>query len=314
MRFAMRHLLILKAAAGFVALSATLAVPARADAIRAVSGFTSTTAGNATKSDRSFVETGFVGTSFKFNASNIGQFRDGSLTNSSGTYAWNDVVPSDFGSGNTYPQNPDRGDLATPFSNEGSGGAALREVFESSNLAYLLDGESNVAWTLDLLYGPGQSIIADGDDTTMDLLFLERGANSMLGVRAIRTDGTLTDAVILNFRLMGGSDYGVTRNGGLTDFSLDTLEINSAQQVSGIGVDLSAFGILTGQSIKGIQVFALKDTPNLKFDGPDFLGFVASQRSVAVPEPSSIAMALIGGSAFGLIGWRRRRRDQRIDN
>jgi hypothetical protein len=279
----------------------------RADSIRAVSGFQSVASGSATTSDRAFVETGFVGTSFKLTAADIGTFQSGTLVNSDGTYTWNDVVPSDFGGGNTYPQNPDRGDTATPFPSEGLGGAKLSEVFEPRNLAYLLDGESDVSWTLDLLYGPGLGVVADGDDSTMELLVLERGANSMLGVQAILTDGSLTAAVLLNFRTDPGSDYGVARNGGLTDFSLDTLEIGGAQQVAGIGVDLGAFGLTAGQAVLGYRFFAQADSPSLRFDGPDFLGFVGTVRSQAVPEPGSLALAGIGALGVALAARRRGR-------
>ena len=278
--------------------------------IRAVTGFKSTgTTGQETTGDRSFKETGFVGTSFKFTTDNISQFTDGTLKytddNVNYQYGWTDVIPSDLGSGNKYPQNPERGDTATPFANEPTGGT-LKEVFGSGNLAYLLDGESNVKWSIDLFYKPGTGIVADGDDSTIDLLMLERGANSMLGVRAILADNSLSNDLILNFRT-SGSDYGVAANGGLTDFKLNTTEIDGDQSVAGIGVDLSAFGLAKGSKVIGFQYFVNKDTDSLHFDGPDFLGFVATQQPHnIVPEPSSFVLAGVGGLCLAFRVLRRR--------
>ena len=279
--------------------------------IRAVTGFSSTgTSGQETTGDRSFNETGFVGTSFKFTTANISKFTDGTLkytdNNVNYEYGWTDVIPSDLGSGNQYPQNPDRGDKATPFANEPTGGT-LKEVFGSGNLAYLLDGESDVKWSLDLLFQSGTGIVADGDDSTIDLLMLERGANSMLGVRAILADNTLSNDLILNFRT-SGSDYGVPANGGLTDFKLNTTEIDGDQSVAGIGVDLSAFGLAAGSKVIGFQYFVNRDTSSLHFDGPDFLGFIATQppQILPVPEPSSFALAGLGGVCLAFRVLRRR--------
>lgn len=293
--------------------AAALLTPAasHAGSIHAVTGFQSTASGSATKGNRTFVQTGFVGTSNVLTAADLATFQDGSFSYTQGSttynYGWNDIIPSDLGGGSVYPQNPDRGDSATPFPGEGSGGGTLNDVFSSKNLAYLLDGESDVAWSLELRYAAGQGVVADGDDQTVELFLLERGANSMLGVQAILLDGSLSDAVTLNFRTGSGSDYGVARMGGLTDFSLDTLEIDGAQQVAGIGLDLGAFGLTAGQAVIGYRFFVEKDTPNLRYDGPDFLGFVGSVHTQAVPEPASLALAATGAIGVALVARRRRR-------
>lgn len=289
---------------------------AQAAITRPISGFTSSgTPGQATTGDRTFIETGFVGTNFKFTTDNISQFKNGKLNFTSNSvnyqYGWTDVIPSDLGSGNDYPLNPDRGDTATPFAGEPIGGT-LEEVFGSGNLAYLLDGESDVKWTLDLLFESGFGIVADGDDQTMDLLMLERGANSMVGVRAILADHTLSQDLIVNFRT-AGSAHGVAGTGGLTDFSLNTTEIGGAQVVAGVGIDLSAFGLSTGTQVIGFQYFVNRDTSLLRFDGPDFLGFIATQEVEqfpevnAVPEPSTMVLASLGSLCLAYRTGRRRR-------
>lgn len=289
---------------------------AQAAITRPISGFVSAgTPGEATKGNRTFIETGFEGTSFKFTTDNISKFANGKLSFTSNSvnyqYGWTDVIPSDLGSGNDYPLNPDRGDTATPFAGEPIGGT-LEEVFGSGNLAYLLDGESDVQWTLDLLFESGFGIVADGDDQTMDLLMLERGANSMIGVRAILADHTLSQDLIVNFRT-SGSNYGIEGKGGLTDYSLDTTEISGAQRVAGVGIDLSAFGLSAGTQVIGFQYFVNRDTSLLRFDGPDFLGFIATQEVEqfpevnAVPEPSTMVLASLGSLCLAYRTGRRRR-------
>lgn len=286
---------------------------AQAAITRPISGFSSLgTPGQPNTGNRTFVETGFEGTSFKFTTDNISKFADGKLKFTSDNvtyqYGWTDVIPSDLGSGNVYPLNPDRGDTATPFAGEPVGGT-LEEVFGSGNLAYLLDGESDVKWTLDLLFETGFGIVADGDDETIDLLMLERGGNSMVGVRAILADHTLSQDLIVNFRT-SGTNYGIDGKGGWTDYELNTTEIGGAQKVAGVGIDLSAFGLTTGAEVIGFQYFVNRDTGVLKFDGPDFLGFIATQELQevnVVPEPSTLVLASLGSLCLAYRTGRRRR-------
>ncbi|MFN7732879.1 MAG: exosortase-dependent surface protein XDP2 [Pirellula sp.] len=283
---------------------------AQAAITRPISGFQSVgTPGQATTGNRTFVETGFVGTNFKFTTDNISQFKNGELKFTSNNvnyqYGWTDVIPSDLGSGNDYPLNPDRGDTATPFAGEPVGGT-LQEVFGTGNLAYLLDGEADVQWTLDLLFETGFGIDAYGDDSTIDLMMLERGANSMLGVRAILANRTLSQDLIVNFR-ESGTNYGVEGKGGLTDYQLNTTEIGGAQKVAGVGIDLSAFGLSAGTQVIGFQYFVNRDTNLMRFDGPDFLGFIATQQVRPVPEPSTLVVASLGSLCLAYRTGRRRK-------
>jgi len=136
---------------------------------------------------------------------------------------------------------------------------------------------------------------------------LERGANSMIGVRAILANQTLSQDLIVNFR-ESGSNYGVEGKGGLTDYQLNTLEIGGAQKVAGVGIDLSAFGLSAGTQVIGFQYFVNRDTDLLRFDGPDFLGFIATQQVQPVPEPATMVMAGLGSLCLAYRTGRRRRK------
>lgn len=264
-----------------------------------IQNFTSTAPGSPTKGDRWFIGTGFAGSSTIFDDSNLGHFTDGWLVNNTGTYGWNVQVPGDFSSSNHYSGNPDRGDLATPFSGEGNNpkSGTLREVFESRNLAYLIDGEDQGSWRLNLLYGQGRYIVADaGNANTVELMILERGANSRLGVRPILGfDGGGNPIYGTSITLDFGT--GALAHAAFTDYSLDTLEIDNVQQVSGIGVDLSAFGLSEGTKVYGFKLFA-----EGSFNGPDVIGVVGS--AAPVPEPATLFA--LGAGAAALL--RRRRR------
>jgi len=240
--------------------------------------------------DRAFISTEFVGSSAKFDTNSIGHFQDGTLRIGGahgGTYGWNSAIPRDVDtSGNDYALNPDRGDKTTAFGGEAGKTAKLSEVFGQSNLGYLLDGEAERAWTLDLMYGNGGYITADGSSDP-ELLMLERGANSKLGVRAILEGGAFSQDFIMDFH--------TNKQAGLTDYTLNTLEIDGAQQVGGIGVSLDAFGLAKGTKILGYQYFS---DDSGYFEGPDFIGFVASRTTpTPVPEPMSI-FAMSAGLAF----------------
>lgn len=302
-----------------LALIALFPVSARAqqfyDYIYPVLNFTSSVPGgqSATTGDRFFTSTAFSGgqVGYTFNASNVGHFDDGrlmfgpSVTSPTVTYNWNDWVPADLGGFDNNLWDPDRGDTATAYADEPGLHVRLNEVVTTGNISRVFDGELGSSGTnayLQLYFGNGSYLQSDGVYNTPELVLLERGANSGVWVRAIRDNHTYTDAISVNFRTSGStydsrSGLNVPGKGGSTGFSLDTLEINSAQSVSGVGVDLRAFGITnTTDRIIGYEIWF--DGGNTFTNGPDIHGFFLSREPTPVPEGSSL-LALSGFLAGG---------------
>ncbi|RYG45491.1 hypothetical protein EON79_12500, partial [bacterium] len=185
-----------------IATGLTMAACANAALTYKIDGFQSS---GVQDGDRAFVGTGFTGSSYTMDQSNIGYFGDGTFKVQGNTYGWNDAIPGDFGNSNDYALNPDRGINATPFAGESNNpkSGKLSEVFGQSNLGYLLDGEDNVTWSLDLKYRDNGYITVDGTVGKPELLMLERGANSKLGVRAILDGGAYSSAFIMDFGTSG---------------------------------------------------------------------------------------------------------------
>lgn len=268
--------------------------------------------GDATRSDRYFTSTGFYGLTFTMNTSNIGHFRDGQLrwdaygSNPARTFGWTDRVPVDLGSTDNQPWDPDRPDFGTPFSGESDNPrwATLQEVFEGNIVNRVMDGEASIANAyLTLYFGNGSYIQSDGNAQTPELVLLERGANSAVYVRAIRSDYTYSNTIAVNFRVGTGTNYdpltgiNVPQRGGNTDFSVNTMEIGAAQAVSGVGIDLMAFGnISTSDRVIGYEIWFQTNT---FCDGPDLHSFILSKPPTPVPEASTLAalMTFLGGGA-----------------
>jgi hypothetical protein len=259
---------------------------------------------DTTTGDRYFTSCGFEGLSFTMDTTNVGQFRNGQLrwdaygSNPARTFNWNDLVPADLGGTNNSPWDPDRGDTGTPYPNE-PGYARLSDIFSTGNINRVLDGESNVANAyVDLYFGGGAYVQSDGLATTPELVLLERGGNSAVYVRAIRSDGSYSQTLSVNIRSGTGTTYDprtgqyITNKGGSCGFSLNSMEIDSAQPVYGTGIDLMAFGdISTSDKIIGYQIWF--EYNNTFCNGPDLHGFILSKQAV-VPEASS----LIGFAAY----------------
>ncbi len=236
--------------------------------------------------DRELTKMTFSGASNIFTGSNFLKFADGSLTNNSGTYGWTAQIKRDVNSSNNYSGNPDRADTAAPFMGEAGKTGTLKEVFGSyngyKNMSYIIDGEDTAAWCLDLLFTPGMLISADADDKTVELAILERGGNSDLRVYGINQDGSLTSSIMM----MRGST-------GKTGWTLDTLEIDGAQNVVGVGISLDS-------SWKNLKGFRFEATNGM--DGPDLVA-VGVGETFRIPAPGSLALVGLGG----LVAGRRRR-------
>lgn len=235
--------------------------------------------------DRELTSLGFTTSSSTMDGSNFLHWSDGAITNNVGTYGWSGAMPRDMGSSNSVTGNADRADGASLFGGEGGGTGTLSEVFGSfggyKNMSWIIDGEDDGAWTLDLFLGAGQSLDADSDSNTVELAILERGGNSDLQVRGIRGDGSVTGAITM---LRGST--------GATGWSLDTLEIDGSQSVKGVGISLDS----SWQDIVGFRFEAANG-----MNGPDLVGVGVT--NALVPAPG--AMALLAAAA--IVGRKRRR-------
>jgi len=272
--------------------------------------------GTDTTHDRYFTSTGFEGTTYTMDTSNISQFADGrlrwgSLTSPLGDFGWNDLVPADLGGSNNSAWDPDRPDAGTPYADE-PGYARMRDIFDLGIVNRILDGENNVSNAyVDLYFGSGAWVQSDGVATTPELVLLERGGNSAVYVRAIKEGGSYSNALSVNMRTGTGTTYdprtglNIARVGGSAGFSVNTLEINSAQSVSGTGIDLMAFGdITTSDRIVGYQIWF--EYNNAFCDGPDLHGFILSK--VATPEaPSGVGLLVLLTAGGGWTWFARRR-------
>ena len=228
---------------------------------------------------------GFIGSATLFGDSNFSTFTDGSLTNNLGTFAWGASITRDMNTGgNAIDGNPDRADNATAFAGEPFGVGTLGEVFGTSlgyrNMSYLIDGEDNRGWSMNLFFGGNRTISADSDDSTVEVSVLERGGNSDFNVYGILADQSTTSALFVS--------RGLT---GQTGWSLNSLEIGGAQNVYGVGISLDS----SWTNLIGLRIEALSN-----FNGPDI---VAVGTAAAVPGPASLCLLAL----LGLKASRRRR-------
>lgn len=235
--------------------------------------------------DRELTSMGFTGSPTLFGGANFLNFASGSLTNNVGTYGWNTPIPRDMSGGSSISGNPDRADTSTPFAGEAGNTGTLAEVFgpfagSYKNMSYIIDGEDNGAWVLDLLFAPGFTLSADADTSTVELAVLERGRNSDYRVYGIQAGQTLTSPVLVP-----------RANSAAAGWSIDTLEISGAQQVGGVGLSLDP----SWANLVGIRIEAANG-----FNGPDL---VAVGTAMPVPAPGAAGLLALG--ALGLL--RRRR-------
>jgi hypothetical protein len=146
-------------------------------------------------------------------------------------------------------------------------------------MGYLIDGEDQGAWSMDLLLGAGQALSVDDDAATVELAVLERGKNSDFVVRGILVDRSLTDAIFVGRGSLGGAGW-----------SMNTLEIEDTQAVGGVGISLGQ----EWDGAIGVRIEALSS-----YNGPDIVAV-----GVAVPGPGAAGVLAAGAVVVG----RRRRK------
>jgi len=235
--------------------------------------------------DRELTSMGFASSSTVFSGANFLNFSGGSLSNNIGTFGWNTPIPRDMGGQNNNSGNPDRADSASVYTGEAGHTGTLSEVFGSfstgyKNLSYIIDGEDNGAWSLDLLFAPGLTLSADSDNSTIELALVERGRNSDMLVYGLIAGGGVTQSVLVP-----------RANLAQAGWSLDTLEIGGAQEVGAVGLSLDS----SWTNLVGFRIVATS-----AFNGPDL---VAVGTAMPVPAPGAAALAALGGLCIA----RRRR-------
>lgn len=239
--------------------------------------------------NRAFVSTGFVGSADVLTQAAAGVFADGKLTYGSSAYNWNDLVPRDMAPNqNVYPGNPDRADQSSPYAAEAQNKGRLSEVFGVNNLSHIIDGEDDGAWTIDLFFPLGQTLVSDGQNKTPEIVIFERGGNSSLGVKGITVSGGVY-SYTSGFVLQPGN----FTNAG---WNLNTIEISEGQPVVGVGFDLNHLGSVAN-GIVGLRVYSAPT-----FSGPDIVGIRTAE---TIPEPATLG--LLGSSALLAFVSRRRR-------
>ena len=193
---------------------------------------------------------------------------------------------------NTGAASTDRGDKASkPGGREVSGlnnptDDDIAAYLGNTNLNNIIDVEDGKTMKMNLFFQ--ETMFAD--NTGLDnLFFWERGSGkynaSDLSIQAIDASGNLIGKSLF----LGRNDK------QYAGFSLDTLEIDKAQEVGSWGVKLSQLGVT---SAAGIRVFS-----DWTMNGPDFK--VMARASKSVPEPATLAG--LGLVAASLAAVRRRK-------
>lgn len=144
----------------------------------------------------------------------------------------------------------------------------IRDNLANNNLNSIVDTEEDGNFTLDLDFGQ-----------VIDTLFLwERGGNSSLELQALDVNGTLIGSAVT-------VDSSTFDSAG---FSIDTTQIEGAQEVFSLGIEAPHF-FNTTDDIYGVRAIS-----EAVFNGPDFK-LIASAPSV--PEPATVlGLAAVAGA------------------
>jgi len=188
---------------------------------------------------------------------------------------------------NTGAASTDRGDNASkPNGLEVSGVknptmSDIATYLGNTNLNNIIDTEDNGSFEMNLFF----TYLIQEDNKGLDNIFVfERGRNSDLVVQAIDAKGDLIGNYIKLEDTKNQVDLG---------YSIDTTEINGAQEVGGWGISLKQLGIT---SAAGIRI-----RTESGFNGPDFKMIARLNDDPVlrerVPEPATLlGLGLVAGS------------------
>lgn len=169
--------------------------------------------------------------------------------------------------GNTGAASSDKGDKASGIAVEAATGSNLATSLGNLNLSNIVDTEDNGSFTMNLFFG----------NRANKFLFFERGMNSNLRVQALDKQGNL----------IGNSiklDSSTWQEAG---YQLNTTEIDSAQKVGSLGLNLADLGLGNTPAISGLQLIS-----KASYNGPDF-----KVVGVSVPEPTTVlGLGLVGAA------------------
>ncbi|MBC7806190.1 MAG: hypothetical protein H7145_08570 [Akkermansiaceae bacterium] len=195
---------------------------------------------------------------------------------------------------------------------------SIRAAFNSLSLVQGIDGEGT-PYTLDLIFQRGINDNNTALDTTPELIFFERGANSTYNIQVI-TGGTFAAPTFAPNTISINS--GNVTQARQTGYFIDTVEITGSQQLAATGLDLNSFFNGAVSTVYGVRV---TDVNGADLYG-NFLSAVNTNQFVPVPQelqgagflsetlvfqpvpaPPAVVSLLIGGGV-GLLGMLTRRR------
>ncbi|TFL16862.1 exosortase-dependent surface protein XDP2 [Jannaschia formosa] len=175
--------------------------------------------------------------------------------------------------------------------------ATLLNAFNSRSLSEMTDGEGQALMQFEMTFENTLAYDDIGGDSLPDLVFFERGGNDVFDIE-LMIGGTAKSPIYSSALTINSGSFA---NSG---FSVNTVEISTAQAMFVGGFDLSGWGLGAGARVGG---FRLTTT-----GGPDLGGFFLSAEDpgsfgAPFPVPLPAGALLLLGAIAGLAGLRRRR-------
>ncbi len=179
--------------------------------------------------------------------------------------------------------------------------ATVREALNSMSLSELVDGEARDDKRIRGLFAQGLTDNDTDADTVPELVLFERGMNDAFSLRLI-LGGTFDTPVFSAAREVRSADFWDT------GVRVNTTEIGGAQAISVGAFDFNDFGLETGETVYGFEVFAAHgngvDLGGVFLTSTDANRFTTPM-APAIPVPMTLPLL---GSALVMLGvWRVRR-------